>query len=166
MQRQDDDSARSPLLNLLIIVTLVTIVVALWYLLDYYLRGSTQDTTWYPPRAPCDLHRGPCRADLGMHAELQLSLGDELRPLAPLDIDVRLAGVEAERVVVEFVGRDMHMGLNRFVLNDMGDGHFHGRGQLGACGEEVMAWRAQVLIETAEGRKGSWFDVEVQRRSS
>lgn len=166
MHRQDDESAHSPLLNLLIIVTLVTIVVALGYLLDYYFRGSTEDITWYPPRGPCDLHRGACYADLGVHADIRLSLGEELRPLQPLDIDVHLEGVDAERVVIEFIGRNMNMGFNRYVLDNQGDGHFRGQGQLGICSEEVMPWRAQVLVETAEGRKGSWFDVDVKRRQS
>lgn len=166
MQRQDDDNARSPLLNLLIIVTLVTVVVALGYLLDYYLRGSREDTTWYPPSMPCDLQRGTCHADLGLHASMRLALGNELVPLAPIDIDVHLEGIDAERVVVEFVGRNMNMGLNRFVLSEQGDGHFRGQGQLGVCAEDVMPWRAQILVETASGRKGSWFDFDMPRRSS
>ena len=57
----------------------------------------------------------------------------------------------------------MNMGLNRFVLDDLGGGHFHGLGRLGICSESAMPWRAQVLVETAHGRKGSWFDFEVQR---
>ena len=164
--RQDDDSARSPLLKLLIIVTLATIVVALWYLVDYYLRSNTEDITWYPPQVPCDLHRSACQADLGLHADLRLSLGKELQPLQPLEIDVHLHGIEAEQVVVEFVGRNMDMGLNRYVLDDLGNGHFRGRGQFGNCNEDIIPWRAQVMIETANGRKGSWFDVDIRRRAS
>lgn len=165
MQRSDDDNARSPLFKLLIIVTLLTVVVALWYLLDYYLRGSSQDTTWYPPSTPCDLTQSACHADLGMRAELWLTLGEEPVPLDPLDIDVRVQGIEAERVVVDFIGRNMNMGINRFVLSDQGNGHFKGQGQLGVCSVDEMPWRAQVLIETADGRRGSWFDFEVKRRS-
>lgn len=165
MQRPDDDNARSPLFKLLIIVTLLTVVVALWYLLDYYLRGSSQDTTWYPPSAPCDLATTTCHADLGIGAQLWLTLGEEPVPLEPLDIAVRLQGIEAERVIVEFIGRNMNMGINRFVLSDHGNGHFKGRGQLGICSEDVMPWRAQVLVETENARRGSWFDFEVQRRS-
>ncbi|MEC9484091.1 MAG: hypothetical protein UMU75_12360 [Halomonas sp.] len=165
MHRQDDDNARSPLLKLLIIVTLATMVVALGYLLDYYLRGSREDITWYPPRMPCDLHLDACRADLGLHAALSLALEAPLQPRQPVDIDVRLEGIDAERVVVEFVGRNMNMGFNRFELQPMGNGHFHGQGRFAACREEIMPWRAQVLIETAQGRKGSWFDVDIRRRS-
>ncbi|TDX28672.1 hypothetical protein DFO67_10951 [Modicisalibacter xianhensis] len=166
MSRQDDDNARSPLLNLLIIVTLATIVVALWYLVDYYVRGSTEDIIWYPPQVPCDLHRDACQADLGVHADMRLSLGSDLEPLEPLEIDVHLQGIEAKQVVVEFVGRNMNMGLNRYILDDMGNGHFRGLGQFGVCREDIMPWRAQVTIETADGRKGSWFDVDIRRRAS
>ncbi|MFC3285663.1 hypothetical protein [Litchfieldella rifensis] len=163
LPHQDDDAPRSPLLNLLIVVTLVTIVVALWYLVDYYLRGSREDVTWYPPAKSCDLHRGPCEASLGLGTRLVLELDGELQALQVLPIEVRVEGVDAEAVAVEFVGRDMSMGLNRFPLQPVGEGHFRGDGQIGVCTEAVMPWRAQVVIETPQGRQGSWFDFEVRR---
>lgn len=162
----DDDAPRSPLLNLLIVVTLITVIVALWYLIDYYVRGNSEDITWYPPTMPCDLHQEPCEASLGLNARLVLEIEDDLQALEVLPIEVRLEGIEAETVTVEFVGRSMSMGFNRFPLASQGDGRFRGNGQLGACTEAAMPWRAQVIVETAEGRKGSWFDFDIRRRSS
>lgn len=163
---QDEAAPRSPLLNLLILVTLATVVVALWYLADYYLRGSSDDVTWYPPTMPCDLHQGACAASLGMRSRLSLAFDGELRALETLPIEVRLEGVEAETVIVELVGRNMHMGISRFILEAQGDGVFRGDGQIGICTEAVMPWRAQVVVETPEGRKGSWFDFDIKRSAA
>lgn len=163
---QDAAAPRSPLLNLLTIVTLVTVAVALWYLGNYYLRGSSDDITWYPPHTPCDLHSGACVASLGVDTRLSLAFDGELRELTILPIEVRLEGIVAEEVMVEFVGRNMYMGINRFPLTAQGNGVFRGDGQIGICTESVMPWRAQVVIETPQGRKGSWFDFDIKRSTT
>ncbi|GAB2789381.1 hypothetical protein GCM10027040_14520 [Halomonas shantousis] len=164
MLRHDDDKTRSPLLNLLILVTLATMVVALWYLADYYIHGSNQDITWYPPNGSCDLMHEACSAELGLHSRLTFGVDGELRPMAPIELSVRLEGIEAQDVFVEFIGRNMNMGLNRFHLEPQDGGVFHGVGQLGICTDNVMPWRAQVVVETSQGRKGSWFDFDLRRR--
>lgn len=163
---QDEAAPRSPLLNLLIMVTLATVVVALWYLGNYYLRGNDDEVTWYPPDTPCDLHNGACEASLGVNIRLSLAFDGELRELTILPIEVRLEGVTAEEVVVEFVGRNMYMGVSRFPLADQGNGVFRGDGQIGICTEAVMPWRAQVIIEMPQGRKGSWFDFDIKRSAA
>ena len=159
----EESNPRSPLLNLLIMVTLATVVVAMWYLGNYYLRGSSDDVTWYPPSAPCDLHQGACVASLGMASRLSLDFDGELRELEILPIEVHLDNVEARAVTVELVGRNMHMGVHRFILDAQGNGVFRGDAQIGICTEAVMPWRAQVVIETPDGRKGSWFDFDIKR---
>ncbi|GGX84775.1 hypothetical protein GCM10007160_10080 [Litchfieldella qijiaojingensis] len=164
LPHSDDDTHRSPLLKLLIVVTLITMVVALWYLVDYYLRGSSEDVTWYPPTKPCDLQQGPCEASLGLDARLVLDIEGELQALETLPVEVQVEGIEATAVMVEFVGRNMNMGFNRFPLTLQEEGRFRGDAQIGVCTEAVMPWRAQVIIETSDGRKGSWFDFNVRRR--
>ncbi|WP_136254826.1 hypothetical protein [Onishia niordana] len=161
---QDDDAPRSPLLNLLIMVTLATVVVACWYLLDYYLRDSQDDVTWYPPSGDCELRDEPCEASLGLGAQMVFGVGSDLSPTMTLPLTVALQGVEANAVTVEFVGRNMPMGLHRFPLKKVGPGTFVGEGQIDRCSEAVMPWRAQVVVETDKARRGSWFDFEVVRR--
>ncbi|WP_129141023.1 hypothetical protein [Modicisalibacter coralii] len=164
MHHQDDDNARSPLLKLLIVITLLTMIVAVGYLISYYTRGGSEEVTWYPPDMPCDLHHGSCHAGLGGGGGLTLSLGGAIVPLETLPIDVRLDGIDARRVVVEFIGRNMNLGLNRYVLERRGAGHYHGRGLLSSGGEAITPWRVEVIVSTDEGRVGSWFDVDVHRR--
>ena len=66
MYRVEEDNARPRLLNLLIIVTLITIVVSLYYLIDYYLvrDGSNGKVTWFAPNQSCELNHAPCTAEV------------------------------------------------------------------------------------------------------
>ncbi|MFW6346867.1 MAG: hypothetical protein ACOC0M_11145, partial [Halomonas sp.] len=115
--------------------------------------------------AECDLAAGPCAADLGEGRRLTLDLGvrGEIRALQGLPLEVGLEGVEAEGVRVEFVGRDMDMGLHRYPLRRADDATYRGEGQIPICTEAVMPWRARVIVETADGKLGTGFDFEVER---
>ena len=155
---------RPPLLRLLILLTLVTVAVALWYVTSYSLRGG-EEVRWFPEEAGCDLRLGACDASLGGAGRLRLDLGaeGEIRALERLPMTVTVEGVEAESVVVDFVGRDMDMGLHRYPLARDADGVFRGEGQIPICTEAVMPWRARVLVGTPGGRLGSGFDFNVER---
>ncbi|MDN3556050.1 hypothetical protein [Halomonas maura] len=156
---------RSPLLRLLIVTTLLTLGVALWYLVRHSLDGD--DVRWIAPSTPCDLQAGPCRAGLGDGITLTLDLAGKgpIRALTVLPLEVQLAGASADASVVTFVGRDMDMGLHRFPLAPAGGGRFRGEGQVALCTEAVMPWRARVVVDTPRGRLGSWFDFEVTRQA-
>jgi hypothetical protein len=160
----DPAISRPPLLRLLVLFTLGTVAVALWYLTSYSLRGS-DDVRWHPEADGCDIRQGPCRAPLGDGRSLALDLGadGEVRALESLPLTVALEGVEAESVVVDFVGRDMDMGLHRYPLARQADGVFRGEGQIPICTEAAMPWRARVIIATEQGRLGSGFNFEVER---
>ncbi len=156
---------RPPLLRLLIVTTLLTLGVALWYLLRHSLDGD--DVRWTPPSTSCDLQAGPCRTDLGDGVTLTLDLAGKgpIQALTVLPLEVQLAGASAEAAVVTFDGRDMDMGLHRFPLAAAGGGVFRGEGQVALCTEAVMPWRARVVVDTPRGRLGSWFDFEVTRKA-
>lgn len=159
-------AARPPLLRLLIILTLLTLAVALWYLTRYGLRDEAE-VQWHPPvEAPCDLQAAPCSARLGQGIALRLAVESDgpIRALERLPLEVRLTGIPAESARVDFVGRAMDMGLHRFPLEAVGGGVFRGEGQITICTRAVMPWRAKVVVDTPQGRLGSWFDFEVARR--
>ncbi|MFO8047038.1 MAG: hypothetical protein R6U30_14360 [Halomonas sp.] len=138
--------------------------MALWYLTSYSLRGS-DDVRWFPEEAGCELSVGACRATLGDAGSLMLDLGADggIRALEILSMTVVLEGVEAESVVVDFIGRDMDMGLHRYPLTRQGDGIFHGQGQIPICTETVMPWRARVIVTSDDRRVGTGFNFEVER---
>lgn len=156
-------ASRPPLLRLLALLTLGTVVVAVWFLVNHQLRDVGQ-VRWYPEAPGCELSAGPCLAELGSERRLALDLGvrGEVRALQRMPLEVTLEGVDAERVVVDFVGRDMEMGLHRYPLSADADGRYRGEGQIPICTEAIMPWRARVIIETADGKLGSGFDFEVR----
>lgn len=159
-------AARPPLLRLLIILTLLTLAMALWYLTRYSLRDEA-GVHWHPPaEVHCDLYAAPCTARLGQGIALHLAVESDgpIRALKRLPLEVRLTGIPAESARVDFVGRDMDMGLHRFPLEAVGGGVFRGEGQVTICTEAIMPWRAKVVVDTPQGRLGSWFDFEVARR--
>ena len=140
-----------PALRVLILVTGIALAACAWYAFAHWLHRDS-DVTWFPPAASCNLHTAPCSATLG-----------DIDALEVLPLEVEVDGVTATQVDVDFVGRDMDLGLHRFALSAGAPGHFQGQGQVGICTQTVMPWRARVILDTAEGKVGSWFDFGVIR---
>lgn len=157
----ESSCVRSPLLRLLIIATLATLGIALWYLLRYAFSDDG-DVHWVSPSVACDLSLGPCTTSLGDSRQLTFAIQTEgpIQPLEILPLAVSVEGGEVSAAVVSFEGVDMDMGLHRFPLTADG-GIFRGDGQIALCTEDVMDWRARVVVDTPEGRLGSWFDFQV-----
>lgn len=157
------DASRPALLRYLILVTMIVVVLALWYLASHSFRLD-KEVQWIAASTPCNLHDGGCEARLG-DSGFVFEMGGEgpIRALEILPLAVSHSGIEARSVEVEFVGRDMDMGLHRFALFPGEDGVFRGEGQLSLCTDAVMPWQAIVVVETANGRLGSHFDFNVER---
>ena len=94
---------------------------------------------------------------------LNVKTNGRIDALEVLPLEVEVDGVTATQVEVNFIGRDMDLGLHRFPLSADAPGHFQGQGQVGICTQTVMPWRARVILQTAEGKIGSWFDFDVIR---
>ncbi|WP_447554573.1 hypothetical protein [Vreelandella sp. EE22] len=152
-----------PILNLLILITAVALMASLGYGLNSWLRG--EDTiTWFAPDPDCHLHTGTCTASLGEGKLLfAVDVKGRIDALTVLPLEVKVEGLKASQASVEFVGRDMEMGLHRFNLLATAPGHFNGHGQVGMCTQATMPWRARVILNTPDGKIGSWFDFEVTR---
>ncbi|WP_275099926.1 hypothetical protein [Sedimenticola hydrogenitrophicus] len=100
----------------------------------------------------CDLRAGPCQSDLPGGGRVSFAIKTPGIPLVkPLDLEVRLSGVEASQVEVDFVGIGMNMGFNRPRLNAQGGGVFAGTGMLPVCVRVAMEWEARVLITSPRG---------------
>jgi len=111
--------------------------------------------------AGCDLHRGPCGADLPDGRRIQLSIAPLSIPVVQtLNLEVTLAGIDADKVEVDIAGATMNMGYNRRQLTAAGDGRFVGTAILPVCVTGPMAWRATVLAETARERIAAPIDFE------
>jgi hypothetical protein len=106
----------------------------------------------------CDLRQGPCTATLPNGGTVRFGLDPKTLPLLePLAIDVRLDGLRAFGVEVDFAGVDMNMGHNRPRLEQDGEGHYVGRAVLPVCVRYRMDWEARVLVRTTDGLMAAPF---------
>ncbi|MCU7885577.1 MAG: hypothetical protein KZQ82_15405 [Candidatus Thiodiazotropha sp. (ex Lucinoma annulata)] len=100
----------------------------------------------------CDLRAGPCVTQLEDGGLVSFSIEPrELPVVKPLQLQVSLQGMQAEKIEVDFSGVDMNMGFNRVKLNSGSTGEFTGSGMLPVCVWDAMEWEAQVLIDTQQG---------------
>lgn len=165
---QTTTNTRKPYpLNFFILVTLVSILLAIWYVTDYLREHQTGQVIWHPS-AECQLPDETCFAALGKGQALSFTLHTpEPRPLEPLPVTVRLEGFSEEllqqlELEIDLQGRDMYMGYNRTAMKYQGQGVFTATPLLSLCTDEMMVWRASVLIHStglpAKPTYGSYFD--------
>jgi len=156
--------------NLLILVTLVGILLAVWYVTGYLNEKQDDQVTWYSASS-CQLPQDTCLVKLENPKQLTFTLNKaEPRPLETLPLSVELKGysdaeLENLQVEIDLQGRDMYMGYNRTLMEYQGFGRFTANPILSICTEEIMVWRASVLINnTAQEQPatyGSYFDFTV-----
>lgn len=97
----------------------------------------------------CNLHAGPCASAIPGGGRVELSLAPRPVPLLrPLAVTVKVEGLEARAVEVDFAGVDMNMGFNRPQLKSQGDGRYAGEATLPVCITGRMAWQASVMVTT------------------
>ena len=109
--------------------------------------------------ATCDLNASRCAVDLPAGGRVELSISPQPIPLVkPLQIDVRVSGVNVHRVELDFSGRTMEMGPNRTVLAPVGGGSYRGSAMLPVCVTGRMDWLATLLVDTGGGRLAARFD--------
>ncbi len=124
-----------------LIVVLGTVLLAgLWW-----SKASRQVVA--PAVTACDLNQGACEAVTGS-GRVTLSIAPRpIRPLKPLQAEVRLQGIEAERVALLFTGVDVDMGRLFYPLERVDEGYFAGQVSLSICSKGHMTWQALVVID-------------------
>ena len=123
----------------------------------YFLASNWP--AWFPraefeAAAPteCNLATGPCTARFGATGAIRLAMSPQpLRAAAPMQLAINAEGIGARRVLVDFTGADMNMGLTRVELSERGSGHFAGEATLPVCVSRRMTWRARVSASAADG---------------
>lgn len=150
--------SRSLLIDAVIALTMVLVALVAYKLSPLFLpKADTLATT----TAACDLQRGPCSASLPDGGKIELAITPRPIPLVkPLQVEVRLAGIAADKVEVDFAGATMNMGYNRRTLAAAGDGRYIGTAALPVCVTGSMTWRVTVLAENSRGRVAAAFDFE------
>lgn len=157
-------------LNFFILVTLLSILLVIWYVAGYLQDNQQDRISWHLPEQ-CELPGPDCQVGLPQGRSLRFTLhSDDPKPLEILPITVQLEGftaTELERLKLEIdlQGRDMYMGYNRTRMTHQGEGVFTATPLLSLCTDSVMVWRASILVNqqgiNLQPTWGSYFDITV-----
>lgn len=173
--KQETDKHQKPYpVNLLILVMLIGILFAVWYVTNDLNEKQDSQVTWYAA-TNCQLPQDVCSAQLAGQQQLTFTLHNQQpKPLEHLPLSVALTGyspaeLENLQLEIDLQGRDMYMGYNRTLMTYQGDGVFTANPILSICTEDIMVWRASVLInnaaalpaEDSKATYGSYFDFTV-----
>lgn len=105
------------------------------------------------PIAGCDLNKQACAADLPGGARLDLAITPRPVPVVkPLLVSVRVRGMVADKVEIDFTGLSMNMGYNRKNLVADGQGGFGGEAMLPVCISGRMVWQATLIVDSGRQR--------------
>ena len=120
----------------------------------HWSDGNTEEKNIKSFNRVCDLGQG-CSLKLP-EGLVVLDIKPETLPvMKPLDISLKLDGIDAERVSMRFQGRDMAMNLAPFQLflsEESGQGqNFGGTGYISYCTiSQDMVWLARLEIESEQ----------------
>ncbi|WP_145912519.1 hypothetical protein [Endozoicomonas montiporae] len=120
-----------------------------------------------------EFHRTFCRVSAGCRLDIhdgtiELFIEPYTMPvLQPLQIDVKIVGVKPESVSMEFIGRDMAMGLmphNLELLEHSTNFWFYrGEAMITFCPvDRNMVWLARVVVESDQLIRTMVFELENQ----
>lgn len=171
MKQDTNKHKKNHHVNLLILATLASILLAVWYVTGYLNEKQDNEVTWYSA-TNCQLPQEICLTKLKGQKQLFFQLHNpQPQPLENLPVSVELKGysqaeLENLQVEIDLQGRDMYMGYNRTTLVHQGDGLFTANPILSICTEDIMVWRASILINSLTANPpatyGSYFDFTVQ----
>ncbi len=147
------------------IVIVIALALACITVIGYKLSGRWHATkAVLLPRSSCNPSQQDCTITLPHGGQLRLSVTPRpIRALQKFSVEVKMTGVKAESMEIDFDGVDMSMGYNRPVLP--GDGEvFSGQAILPVCITGAMTWKATVVVTTQEGSFAVPFLFEVPGR--
>lgn len=143
---------------------LVVLIAAFVFLPRYFKLESETGLTRQSYQKKCLVSEG-CRLTTG-DSQIELNIRPSSLPkLEPLDVEVRLKGLSADRITMEFIGRDMSMGLAPFPLykqpSFFGSTVYSGVGNLTFCTvDKEMVWLAKLVIESGSEVTTVVFELE------
>jgi hypothetical protein len=130
----------------LLLAILAVLLIKVWPVLFPEIARAA------PLDPQCDLRTGPCQSYFPDGGAITLSITPrEIPALAPLDLEVKLKALTAQRVEVDIVGISMDMGFHRATLERAADHRYVGQTTLPVCVSDRMDWEARVL---AHGNAG------------
>lgn len=152
-----------PLLVDLNFALLVLLLVVIGYKLSPTLMPVT--TTTVVADHGCNLHTGPCSANLPDGRTLKIEISPHPLPVVrPMQLRVELDGPAPQAIDADLAGIGMAMGLNRIRLRPDSDGAYIGETSLTVCLTGVMRWQLTLLISTGPAVIGIPFHFTIPGR--
>ncbi len=155
---------KSPLLwiSILAAVVVITGMVAIFRFFENTESGIAEVATHDPS---CDIQEGSCEGLFADGSRVVLTIQPRpIEGLKPLQLEVKVEGLNANSVEVDFRGLGMYMGYNRAGLQQISKDHYSGQGMLSVCTLKRMLWEATVLVNTDDGIMAAPFQFATVRR--
>jgi len=135
--------------SIVALLALALLLIVSYKLKDMLKPGVAESA---PLNESCDLRKGPCSSNLPGGGVVTFSIAPHDIPiLRPLKLDVKVEGVKASNVEVDFTGIGMDMGYNRPQLEPVTKHEYMGKAILPVCVRSKMDWEAKVLLQTDRG---------------
>ena len=100
----------------------------------------------------CGLSEFPCSVRLKGGGSVELNISPQpVEVMKPLNVRIVLSQIEVRRVVAQFNGVGMNMGINRYVFKQLQDGSYQATVTLPICIRNRMEWDAEIQLESKQG---------------
>ncbi len=129
------------------------LIIAIFFFAKYYLLNLVRPHAefTFDRNDACELREQACKTSFE-GTSVMLSITPKTIPLLkPLQIDVKIEGLEVYDALIDFSGIGMDMGFNRSKLKRTDKGHFTGKATLPVCTRSKMDWEAKVMLQTEKG---------------
>ncbi|MFC0337798.1 hypothetical protein SAMN05421848_1409 [Kushneria avicenniae] len=148
-------------LNTLVVVTLITVTVAITYLGYYYVgAGSRSSVTWFAPELECQPLDERCFTALGRFGRMQTQWHYRN---GKLSVEMVLTGLEAEGVSARLEDVGGHRTTTMTLAPATSD-HYRGTFDLPLCVGNAHRIRGSLVVNTSRGMLGSWYDLSLPCR--
>lgn len=148
-------------LNTLVVVTLITVTVAITYLGYYYVgAGSRSKVTWFAPELECRPLDERCFTALGRFGQMQAQWHYRN---GKLSVEMVLKGLDARGVSARLEDVSGH-GTTTMPLAPTASDRYRGTFDLPLCGGNAHRIRGSLVVSTSRGMLGSWYDLALPCR--
>ena len=129
------------------LVLKVKLVMAVFCLMTFAICTTTSSTERKPVRIDCDIHAGPCRANI---SGTEVSLEIDPKPVRAMkDLTFTVTFVGEKPVTFPYIDLGMpgmNMGRNRVTLKPAGDLVYRGEGIIVRCPSGRRTWKATLTV--------------------
>ncbi len=128
----------------------ITTAALLVYMQFFHQNQDIIERTALNPE--CQKNQFPCLVQLKSGGSIQFTISPQpVEVMKPFTVHIKLKQIEAKRVIAQFNGVGMNMGMNRYVFTKALDGNFIATVTLPVCIRDRMEWDAELYLETDQG---------------